>query len=162
MMNQSTSLCLMSVLGPRTLTTQCHYLHTTSNIVASFLIGLGVCVFLDNATSTTKNQYLVGWALEMVQHGILDTIRAPFLITGHTKFAPDRVFAIIANSYNKSDVFNCQELVIISLVIMPQLLKKLGCISYIGDKNLIRNTHSLQESDSTMVSLLVIIPVAML
>ena len=30
------------------------------------------------------------------------------------KFAPDRVFASIANSYNKSDVFNCQELVSIA------------------------------------------------
>jgi hypothetical protein len=47
----------------------------------------------------------------MVQHGMLDTIRTPFLITGHTKFAPDRVFASVANSYNKSDVFNCQELI---------------------------------------------------
>ena len=50
----------------------------------------------------------------MVQHGILDTIRSPFLITGHTKCAPDRAFASIANSYNKSDVFNCQELVSIA------------------------------------------------
>lgn len=41
-------------------------------------------------------------------------IGAPFLITGHIKFAPDRVFASIANSYNKSDVFNCQELVSIA------------------------------------------------
>jgi len=82
--------------------------------VASFLTGLGVCVFLDNANATNKNRYLVGWTLEMVQHGILDTIRAPFLITGHTKFAPDRVFASIVNSYNKSDVLNCQELVIAS------------------------------------------------
>ena len=70
-----------------------------------------VCIFMDNATSTNKNRYLVGWALEMVQHGMLDTIRTPFLITGHTKFAPDRVFASVANSYNKSDVFNCQELI---------------------------------------------------
>ena len=113
-MNQSTSLCLMSVLGPRTLTTQCHYLHTTSNTVASFLTGLDLCVFLDNVTSTNKNRYFVGWALETVQRGILDTIRAPFLITGQMKFAPDRVIASIANSCNKSDVFNCQELVSIA------------------------------------------------
>ena len=66
---------------------------------------------MDDATSTNKNRYLVGWALEMVQHGMLDTIRTPFLITGHTKFARDRVFASVANSYNKSDVFNCQELI---------------------------------------------------
>ena len=34
--------------------------------------------------------------------------------TGHTKFAPDCVFASITNSYNKLDVFNCQELVSIA------------------------------------------------
>jgi len=51
---------------------------------------------------------------------------------------------------------------LVLLVITPQLLKKLGCISYIGDKNLTRNTHGLQESDSTMISLLVVIPVAIL
>jgi len=81
--------------------------------VASFLTGLGLCVFLDNVTSTNKNRYFVGWALETVQRGILDTIRAPFLITGHTKCAPGRAFASIANSY-KLDVFNCQELVSIA------------------------------------------------
>jgi len=87
---------------------------TCLGLLTSFLTGLGMCVFLDNANSTNKNRYLDGWTLEMVQHGILDTIRAPFLITGHTKFAPDRVFASIVNSYNKSDVFNCQALVIAS------------------------------------------------
>ena len=70
-----------------------------------------VCIFMDNATSTNKNRYLIGWALELVQNGVLDMIRLPFLVTGHTKFAPDRLFASIANSYNKSDVFTCQELV---------------------------------------------------
>ena len=70
-----------------------------------------VCIFMDNATSTNKNRYLLGWALEMVQHGMLDSIRAPFLVTGHTKFAPDRVFASIARTYNISDVFNSQGLI---------------------------------------------------
>ena len=70
-----------------------------------------VSIFMDNATSTNKYRYLIGWALEMVLHGVLETIRTPFLVTGHTKFAPDRVFASVGNSYNKSDVFNCKELV---------------------------------------------------
>ena len=70
-----------------------------------------VCIFMDNATSTNKNWYLVGWSSQMVQHGVLDIIRIPFLLTGHTKFVPDCVFASIANSYNRSDVFNSQALV---------------------------------------------------
>ena len=49
--------------------------------------------------------------MEPAQHGILDFLRIPFLTAGHTKFAPDRVFASIGSSYNHSDVFNIHELV---------------------------------------------------
>ena len=51
-----------------------------------------VCIFMDSATSTNKNRYLIlGWVLELIQHGPLDAIRIPFLVTGRTKFVPDRV-----------------------------------------------------------------------
>lgn len=48
-----------------------------------------VCIFLDNATLTNKNRYIIGWAMELVQQKALDYIRIAFLITGNTKFAPD-------------------------------------------------------------------------
>ena len=96
----------------------------------------------------------------MVQHGILDTIRAPFLITGHTKCAPGRAFASIANSYNKLDVFNCQELVSIASRYATAVEETGVHILYWRQE--LDNTQSLQESDSTMISLLVVIPVAML
>ena len=73
-----------------------------------------VCIFLDNATSTNKNRYLIGWAMELVQHKLLDHLRLPFMIVGHTKFAPDRLFSRIAKSYNASDVYNIGELVAIA------------------------------------------------
>ena len=31
-----------------------------------------VSIFMDNAASTNKNRYLIGWALELVQHGIFN------------------------------------------------------------------------------------------
>ena len=46
----------------------------------------------------------------MVQHGKLDFLCVSFLIAGHTKFLPDLSFAKIAKDYNRSDVFNTQEL----------------------------------------------------
>lgn len=73
-----------------------------------------LCIFLDNATSTNKNRYIVAWAMELVQQRELDYIRIAFLITGHTKFAPDRVFASIGSSYLHSDVFNIDELVAVA------------------------------------------------
>ena len=66
---------------------------------------------MDNATSTNKNRYLLGWAMEIVQHGLFNVVWMPFLMTGHSKFAPDRLFASVANLYNKMDVFSCKELI---------------------------------------------------
>lgn len=52
--------------------------------------------------------------MELVQHKCLDHVRLPFMVVGHTKFAPDRLFSRIANSYNSSDVYNIGELVAIA------------------------------------------------
>lgn len=49
--------------------------------------------------------------MELVQHQLLDLVRLPFLIPGHTKFAPDRLFASIGSAYGRTDVFNIEELV---------------------------------------------------
>ena len=46
----------------------------------------------------------------MVDSRKLDYIRFCFLTAGHTKFAPDRLFALTAKAYNKVDVFNIEEL----------------------------------------------------
>ena len=70
-----------------------------------------VHLFLDNTSSTNKNCYLMAWAYEMIQHERLSFFfRVSFLIAGHTKFSPDLLFSRIAQTYNKSDVFNTEEL----------------------------------------------------
>lgn len=67
-------------------------------------------LFLDNTSSTNKNYFMMSWAYEMVQHKRVDFLRISFLIAGHTKFAPDLLFSKIAQTYNRSDVFNTIEL----------------------------------------------------
>ena len=62
-------------------------------------------MFLDTASSTNKNFYLMAWAMEVVQQRKLDFIRVSFLLAGHTKFSPGILFSRIAQTYNKSDVF---------------------------------------------------------
>ena len=52
---------------------------------------------------------MLGWANEMVQQGWFCFNRISFLIAGHTKSAPD-LFSRIAQSYNRSDVFNTTDL----------------------------------------------------
>ena len=69
-----------------------------------------VCIFLDNAGSTNKNRFLFSWAMEVVEQRKLDHLRFCFLVAGHTKFAPDRLFALVANAYNRADVFTVDEL----------------------------------------------------
>ena len=80
-----------------------HYLKS-AGIVPSWVNRLHV--FLDNAGSTNKNQYLMASCMELVQHRVLQYLRISFMVPGHTKFAPDLLFSRIAKSYYKSDVFN--------------------------------------------------------
>ena len=63
-----------------------------------------VCIFLDNAGSTNKNRYLFSWGMEVVTQHKLDHLRFCFVVAGHTKFAPDRLFTLVSNAYNRADV----------------------------------------------------------
>ena len=69
-----------------------------------------ICMFLDNATSTNKNRYLFSWGMHMVEQHNVQFMRFSFMLAGHTKFAPDRLFSQIATSYNNSDIFTIEEL----------------------------------------------------
>ena len=69
-----------------------------------------LAIFLDNATSTNKNKYLFAWAMEMVHSGKVDFIHISFMLAGHTKFSPDRLFSVIGSSYKTTDVFTINDL----------------------------------------------------
>ena len=69
-----------------------------------------VHLFLDNACSTNKNAFLMSWAMELVQQGVVDFIQVSFVVTGYTKFEPDRLFCMTAKAYASSDVFSTEEL----------------------------------------------------
>ena len=69
-----------------------------------------VHVFMDNAGSTNKNKFMMAALYEVVSFGVLNYFRASFMIAGHTKFAPDRMFALIARTFYSSDVFMEKEI----------------------------------------------------
>ena len=59
--------------------------------------------------------YMAGFSQELVQQGVCQQgvcsfFHISFMIAGHTKFNVDQLFAKIAITYNKSDVFNCKDL----------------------------------------------------
>ena len=66
---------------------------------------------MDNAGSTNKNFYFVAFMQEMVQQKLFDHFRLSFMIAGHTKFSVDRLFSHVAITYNRSDVFNMEQLI---------------------------------------------------
>lgn len=82
--------------------------------------------------------------MELVQHEVLDFIRVPFLVTEHTKFVPDRVFASIGSSYNISDVFNIEELVAVAGH-FSTTVEELEQLHFTGEKNFTRSTQSFRE-----------------
>ena len=65
---------------------------------------------MDNGDSTNKNRYMFAWTIDAVQSCSLDSTHVAFMVAGHTKFDPDRMFSTIANGYNHSDIFNIDEL----------------------------------------------------
>ena len=67
--------------------------------------------FLDNACSTNKNYYMTAFCQELVSQEIFTFFRLSFMIAGHTKFNVDRLFSKTAMTYNRSDVFNLDDLV---------------------------------------------------
>lgn len=80
-----------------------------------------VHIFLDNASNTNKNAYMIAWALEMVQHEKFDVIRISFMIPGHTKFAPD-LFSKVSKSYGISDVILQGHMTMVTLYVDGEML----------------------------------------
>lgn len=60
--------------------------------------------FLDNAR-ICKNKFLLGWASELVEWGQFNSVRFFYMVVGHTKFQPHRLFASIAKTFYTRDVF---------------------------------------------------------
>ena len=109
--NNSTIYVFDETVGPKntdhTISFLTHYFRNSS-VMPSWI--KCIHVLLDNTDSTNKNAFFMGWAMEIVQHGVLDYLRISFLIAGHTKFDVDHLFSVTAKSYNSTDVFNTQEL----------------------------------------------------
>jgi hypothetical protein len=90
--------------GDLTISLVDHYIHQK---IPSWVRHL--CLYSDNGP-TNKNQFMIQYGMELVQHHYLDTVRICFLVAGHAKFDPDRLFARIAHAFNHSDVFVTEEL----------------------------------------------------
>ena len=69
-----------------------------------------VCLFMDNG-ATNKNQFLIQWAMELVERHDYDTIRMCFFVPGHAKNDVDRLFSRISHTFKNNDVFTINNLI---------------------------------------------------
>jgi len=76
-----------------------HYIHQKLPLWARHL-----CLFMDNG-ATNKNQFIIQWAMELIERCDYDTIRMCFFVPGHGKNDVDRLFARISHAFNINDVF---------------------------------------------------------
>lgn len=82
--------------------------HYIQNKIPSW--GRHLCLYMDNG-ATNKNQFMIQYGMELVQHNHFDSVKLCFLVAGHAKFDPDRLFSKIAHAYNHNDVFITDHLV---------------------------------------------------
>ena len=68
-----------------------------------------VLLFLNNAADINKNRYLFYLGMELIQQKTLDYMCFCFMVAGHTKVAPDWLFAQVSNSYYRCKVFTVGE-----------------------------------------------------
>ena len=90
-------------VGPKNSDHLLHNLHHSGLVPTSVRC---VCIFLNTTTSTEQELLRTRLVKGTCAHHVMDLVQISFLITGHIKFAADRVFASIGSLYNHCDVFN--------------------------------------------------------
>lgn len=63
-----------------------------------------IIAFADNCVSQNKNNAMLRYLSWRVRTNLNKTISLNFLISGHTKFGPDRMFGLIKMKYSRSNV----------------------------------------------------------
>ncbi|KAI0213588.1 hypothetical protein LSAT2_001353, partial [Lamellibrachia satsuma] len=97
---------------------EAHLISKGSNAVISFLhyffenFGLGetnVNLHCDNCPGQNKNRFVLWYCAWRVAVSLHKTISLNFLITGHTKFAPDGCFGLLKQAFRRHAVSSLQD-----------------------------------------------------
>lgn len=95
-----------------------------------------------------KNAFVMLWAMELVQQGVMDFIRVSFMVAGHTKFEPDRVFSMKAKVYASSDDFSTEAL---ATTVSPYAKPTVGGGKVFGEKSLLVSIPNCLVSVTFMI-----------
>nr|XP_022909686.1 uncharacterized protein LOC111420871 [Onthophagus taurus] len=63
-----------------------------------------VVLFCDNCVAQNKNNTTLHYLAWRIDSGLNESISLNFLLTGHTKFSPDRSFGLVKLEYSRSNV----------------------------------------------------------
>lgn len=83
--------------GPNAVISQIHD-YFTKNAVKNLVL------FCDNCVAQNKNNAMMHYLAWRVDSGLNESISLNFLLTGHTKFSPDRSFGLMKLEYSRSNV----------------------------------------------------------
>ena len=109
-----TYICDELAAGPKNTDHTISFLnHFIDTQIESWVKNMTFC--LDNA-KICKCKYLLAWADQLVNQGRFKRIRFIYLVVGHTKFEPDRLFSSIARTFYVRDVFCIEMLQAIALL----------------------------------------------
>ena len=81
----------------------------------------------DNAVGQNKNNATIQFCQFLAKAGYYESVELNFMIVGHTKFSPDRGFAMIKKKYYKSTVYCKEEFVEVVKKSSPAELNKVQC-----------------------------------
>ena len=65
----------------------------------------------DNCTRENKNQFVLAMLYSLVELGICEEVKFEFLHVGHTGFAPDQMFSILAAEFKKTNIRTVEDLI---------------------------------------------------
>ena len=87
----------------------------------------------DNCTRENKNQYVLALLYSLVDLGIVEDVTFGFLHVGHTGFAPDQMFSILAAVFKKTNIPTLEDLIMLieNSPIRPAPIVE--CLDYIFD-----------------------------
>lgn len=104
-----------------------------------------LCLFMDNG-ATNKNQFMIQWAMELVERSDFDTIRMCFFVPGHGKNDADRLFSRISHAFYNNDVFITENLV----TLIQETLGPLNKCIHINSSNIVNWKDLLSQKYTSL------------
>ena len=85
--------------GSNSVISYLHFFFQNYGVGEQFLV-----LHCDNGSGQNKNKFLMWYMMWRVIHGLHDKISVNFMISGHTKFAPDWSFGLLKQNFRRMEV----------------------------------------------------------